>query len=543
MAYSQQEKNLLLSHFTNCDEPIFAIKNLPEVIKASLFARYSRTHKPLRRLFLDEFIKYSSQNAQDATMHGIGIADSQTRAQNFFERVFVEYGDDSVAQLGGAHVACEQVSSIAAKALEWGRLAAYLEQSTRYLKFDKKINGRYRYKIPPELKQYSGLTQEYCTQMDSIFNSYSQVLNACINYYNKTLLEDKNPTPIMASSIRAKACDIARELLPTSTTTNVGIFASGQAFEMALVRLRSHPLSEVRQYGDAILKQLQQVIPSFVKRTNLENRGALWSKYLSDVQSAMQIKSVQFSNNYIKNISTTPYRVALTDWDTNAEAKLVSAIVYPFSNLSDDKIMNMVNHMSQEEKTDIIKIYCGNRVNRRNKPGRAFERINYRFDILSDYGTFRDLQRHRIMTIEWQLLSPLNGFAPTPEIIEEVGKKEVWNTTVERSYNLWEKLHSQFGKQVAQYALLFGHNIRYSMQMNAREAMHIIELRTTEQGHDKYRKICLQMYKLIKEQAGHKAIADAIKFVNHSASSQLPRIKALQHAHKMQNSESDRLNR
>ena len=284
--YSEEEQKLLSEYFTNCDKPVFAIHNLPEVVKGALFARYSRTHKPLRRLFLDEFLNHPRKpstaevnSSQPPSLLLAGIPDqnqetsessgsAEMHAQTLYDRIFVGYGDDSIAQLGGAHIACEQVSNVVVKALEWGRLAAYLEQSTRYLRFDRKRDRRYRYVIPQEVTN-AGLKADYCSALDTMFDAYSAAYQACREHFENTFSKPaKTPVDVWSASLRSKACDVSRGMLPAAAMTNVGIFANGQALEMALVRLQSHPLEEARSYGVMMLRELRKIIPSFLKRVD-----------------------------------------------------------------------------------------------------------------------------------------------------------------------------------------------------------------------------------------------------------------------------------
>ena len=156
--FTEDEAQVLRRYFTNVDKPVFALKNLPEVVKGALFARYSRTHLSLRRLFLDEFADDVESEGQtrtdDPDITGVGLQ----HAQELYDRVFFDYGDDSVAQLGGVHLACEQSSNLLTKVLEWGRIMSYLEQSTRYIVYDQRISGRYRFFRPPEPVSYTHLT-------------------------------------------------------------------------------------------------------------------------------------------------------------------------------------------------------------------------------------------------------------------------------------------------------------------------------------------------------------------------------------------------
>ncbi len=185
--FTQSERVLLSRFFTNLDGPVFALVNLPEVVKGALFARYSRTHKSLRRLFLDEFVT-DSDTGIEAIATEISPDDpliKLKRAEDLYKRVFYEYGDDSVAQLGGVHLACEQASNLLTKVLEWGRLAAYLEQSTRYIAYDKPLGGRYRFFLPPEITE-SPLRENYLAMMNRLFDTYREMGKVMSDFFSKT---------------------------------------------------------------------------------------------------------------------------------------------------------------------------------------------------------------------------------------------------------------------------------------------------------------------------------------------------------------------
>ena len=529
--YTSDEQRVLDRYFTNCDSPVFALRNLPEIVKGALFARYSRTHTPLRRLFLDEFYKLSevgfsaiADEVAASEGHQGGESESKRRAEELYDRVLIEYGDDSVAQLGGAHLACEQVSAIAIKAIERGRLAAYLEQSTRYIRFDSKVkfpdgSQRYRYVIPPEI-QDSAIRREYVARMDSLFETYSSLVKSLRVYFEKRFPKDAETTDrAYASATRARAFDVARGLLPAATFSNVGVFATGQAYESMLIRMRSHPLSEVRWYADEILTELRKLIPGFLKRVDVPDRGGKWSQYFSDIEADMRglaPKSDLVITGTNPQFDYNAEEVRLIDWETDAEVKLATAALFASSDLSETEIRRRVDAMSDAERSRVIANYIGDRsFNRRHRPGRGFERVNYRFEILSDFGSFRDLQRHRLMTLEWQLLGPQHGYATPPEI-EEIGKTEsaMWHGAMTQMAALSETLARQHGVDVAQYSVPFAYRIRYVIQLNARQAMHMLELRTGQAGHPDYRRICLKMHELIRDKAGHKAIADAMLHID-----------------------------
>jgi thymidylate synthase ThyX len=504
--FTPEERDLLAPYFTDPDGPVFALVNLPEVTKGALFARYSRSPKSLRRLFLDEFSEHAEAGASTADV-------GTERAEKLYERVFLEYGDDSVAQLGGVHLACEQSSQILAKVLEWGRLMAYLEQSTRYVPYDDRPGGRWRYLVPPEVEE-AGLSQRFTGVMDRAFETYTGWLGPMQDFYRRLFPQDAGDSDfVYRSSIRAKACDALRGLLPAATRSNVGIYGTGQAYEQLLLRMRAHPLEEVRSYADMMLAELRKVIPAFLRRVDVEARGVAWSDYLAQTRE----ETAAVAQDLLRSADPEPRPdVALTDWDADGEVKVVAAALYSSTGLPDDRLLAEAHRMGAEERARVLKAYVGQRANRRHKPGRAFERTGYRFDVLCDYGAFRDLQRHRMLTIEWQDLTPNHGFEMPPEIAE-AGADADWSRTMSESADLWTELRDAGAGPPAQYAVAMAYRVRFVMQMNAREAMHLIELRSTPQGHPAYRRVAQEMHRAIAEQAGHRAIAQAMRFADHSS--------------------------
>jgi thymidylate synthase ThyX len=508
------ETEILRRYFTNLDGPVFALVNLPEVVKGALFARYSRSAKSLRRLFLDEFVgdlDISGDHSVDAT---VGL----TRAEQLYDRVFFEYGDDSVAQLGGVHLACEQASNLLTKVLERGRLMSYMEKSTRYVAYDSRLpNGRYRYHRAPEILD-SPLGARYVGDMDRLFDAYAALLPMMQAWFGAR--HPKAPTDsdfVWRQSVRAKAFDALRGMLPAAATSNLGIYASGQAYEALLIRMRAHPLPEARAYADLMLTELRKVIPSWVKRVDAEGRGEAHSRYLARNQRSMDdLAGILFAEEQDGGIGAAPGgdpEVTLLDWDPEAEVKVVAAMLYPFTDLPEQRIQARVAGMSDQERLAVVRAYAGDRGNRRHRPGRALERADYRFDILSDYGAFRDLQRHRLLTVEWQDLTPAHGYT-VPGAVLDAGGGEVYAGAMARSADLYHAVGELFGRPQAAYAVALAYRVRYVMQFNAREAMHLIELRTSPQGHPEYRKVCQQMHRLIQEKAGHGAIAALMTYLD-----------------------------
>ena len=516
--FTPDEADILRRYFTNLDGPVFALVNLPEVVKGALFARYSRSSKSLRRLFLDEFVgdlDISGDATIDAT---VGLR----RAEELYDRVFFEYGDDSVAQLGGVHLACEQASNLLTKVLEWGRLMAYLEQSTRYIAYDTRLGGRYRYYRDPEVLG-SELGLRYIGDMDRLFDSYAELVPVMADFYRERFPKESSDSDfVYRQAIRAKAFDAVRGVLPAASVSNVGIYGTGQGYEALLLRMRSHPLPESRAYADLMLGELRKVIPSFLKRVDLDDRGVAWSTYLASTRTAMdEIASTLFPDG--DDTAEGP-GVQLLDWDPDGEVKLVTAMLYSHTHVAESVLEQRVRSMTVDERLAVIRAYVGERANRRHKPGRALERLTYRFDILADYGAFRDLQRHRMLSIEWQQLSPRHGFT-RPEAVDLAGCAERFDEAMERSASLHDALAERFPSQAA-YAVSLAYKVRFYFHLNAREAMHLLELRTTPQGHPAYRVVGQEMHRLIAEQAGHQAVAEAMRFVDHAPEPTLERLEA-----------------
>ena len=511
-SFTPDERDLLSRFFTNVDGPVYGIINLPEVVKGALFARYSRSPLSVRRLFLDEFVSEPELGVQAiAESFGDGAsAVGLNRARGLYEKVFTQFGDDSVAQLGGAHIACEQASNVLTKVLEWGRLASYLEQSTRYIFYDRRLGDRYRYHVPGELLG-SPLEGEFRSTMDAVFDTYSALIGRAVPYYESLFpKQDSDSTFVWRSTIRAKACDDLRGMLPAATTSNVGIFGSGQAYEMLLLRMRAHPLVEIRDYADMMLTELRTMIPSFLTRVDVPDRGGAWSGYLASVAADLETKASD-----LPAASDGGNEVSLVDWDRDGETKVAAAALYAVSDLPDDQLLSYVRGLPAEERAALIRSAVGIRENRRHKPGRAMERTAYRFDVLSDYGAFRDLQRHRMLTIEWQRLSTRHGYI-TPDAIADIGATAAWDQVMERTAALADRIESVHGPVAAQYAVPFAYRIRYYLDMNAREAFHLLELRSQASGHPRYRTIAQEMHRLIRDEAGHRVIADAMRFVDHN---------------------------
>jgi dTMP kinase len=517
---------------TNHDKNIYAFKpGYNQSTVAAAMARLSRRSGDLRETILDEF------------------AGSADKDEKLLKRVISAYGDDSVQQLTGIHLVVEGASNLLTKKLERGRLASYLEQSTRYIYFDKKDRaGNYLYYTPTNLNAKTA--EIYEKTMDQMFEVYSEVVRSLTTY-----VETNSTTPegerdgAWKSACRAQACDAARGLLPVATKSTVGIYASGQALESLIIRLNSENLVESRTTATALLAEARKVIPSFLERADLPERGSATSAYLATtsaalkkladanldkhfaVQSKKQSSSSQ--NSAINSNSAAEETVGenaligqvelIEFWPKN-ELNLLPHMLYEHSDIGLTELEESLGHVSYSERVEMMKSYFGERLNRRHKPGRALEVAHYTFDIVCDYGIFRDLQRHRMVdAMEWQTLTPRLGYE-TPKLVSQAGLDDLYDTCFDLSLSLHSKLTAAGYTEEAQYATLLGHKMRWTMTYNARQAFHLHELRTTPHGHPNYRALVKLMHQ--KVAAVHPLIAEAMIFVGKDENPDLTRLAA-----------------
>jgi thymidylate synthase ThyX len=539
--FSADEEAVLRRYVTNLDQPVFALVNLPEVVKGALFARYSRSPKSLRRLFLDEFVgdlDVTGDASVDAT---VGLE----RAEKLYEKVFVEYGDDSVAQLGGVHLACEQASNVLSKVLEWGRLMAYLEQSTRYIAYNQRLeNGQYRYFRPPEILD-SPHGARFVGEMDRVFDTYGALLPQMHAWVAEHFPQQAGDSDfVYRQATRAKSLDALRGLLPAASLSNIGIYGTGQAYEQLLLRMRAHPLPEARCYADMMLTELRKVIPSFLQRVDVTERGGEWSAYLAstgrDTARVVERLWPDLAAGVVEPESplgtgTEPAEVVLLDFDPAGEEKVLVAACFAHLGCSEREAARRVARLAHDDRVALLRAYVGERRNRRHRPGRAFERTDYRFELVTDYGAFRDLQRHRMLTMEWQPLGISLGY-DLPDLVEQAGLGERYDEAIGRAEWLYRSLLTDFPDQ-APYAVALAHRVRYVMQLNAREAMHLLELRSGTQGHPAYRRAAQQMHRAIAEVAGHRALAESMCFVDHG-STDLERLESERRAERRRTEKS-----
>jgi thymidylate synthase ThyX len=513
------EQALLAPHVSNLERPVFALVDLPETVKGALFARYSRYPGTLRRLMVDEF-------AGDLPAGGGKPSrgdETETRAAQLYERIFLGYGDDSVAQLGGAHIACEWVSNILTKLLQRPRLAAYLEQSTRYIAYDAPIEAAAP--APPRYRYYSDpvLGPEYGAAMDELFDVYAAAIPVVSAWAADAFALTEGESPAAhARAIRAKALDLLRGLLPAASLSHMGIYASGQTYEQLILHLLAHPLPEARDYGTMILREVQAIMPSFVARVQRPDRGGRWISYLQARAAAGERWSRRLGLATAQDETRGGPSVRLVHVDGD-EDDLLCALLFESGTREEAEIRAAVAALDGPARAELLADLVGERTNRRHRPGRGFEALRYRFEIVADYGAFRDLQRHRMLTVQWQPLTPDLG-ADVPEQVVEAGVGDAYRHALEVSAGEYTRLRGAGHDGAAPYALCLGYRMRFVLDLNAREAMQLIELRSGREGHPSYRAVAHEMHARIAEV--HPAVAATMRHLDTDTEPRLERILA-----------------
>jgi thymidylate synthase ThyX len=471
---------------------------------AAAMARLSRRDGTLISCILDEF------------------ATTDEGADDLLDRVITSFGDDSVANLFSFYIVTESISNLATKQIEWSRIASYLEQSTRYIYYyQKQANGTYKY-YRPDLP--ADLLAIYVETMDHIFDLYAEVVDAMAEY-----IRTQNPRPSKAddpngfaawpAATKAQACDAVRTMLPAATLSTVGIHASALSIDNMVKHLWAEPLPEMNELGTQILQAAKQVAPVFLRRTDQADRGLVDVAYRRDNRARMQ-EVAGLAETPVCYVDPEEVEVRITDFWPHKEEDFLPRLMLAESSRSLTQLRadiavekaNSDEEAFAEYVATCIQAYCGDRLNRRHKPGRALEASAVEIEIVGDYGTFRDLQRHRMVSaFEWQRVSPYYGY-DVPKLVVDAGLEDKFREAFEVSERLHCRLSAAGFEEHAQYAVCMGYRMRYSFVANVRELFHLLELRTSPQGHPGYRAICNEIYKQL--QAIWPNIAAAMKFVN-----------------------------
>lgn len=513
--FSEKESAILSQFCTSLDSDVFALINLPEAVKGALFSRYSRSPKSLRRVLLEEFILNPESGFEAIVGQGASRGESQIvatkKAEDFYDRVLVGYGDDSVAELGGAHLAAENISNLVTKVMQDSRIGiSPLEKSTRYVYFDQKEDGKYRYLREERIMQ-SKFADEYIRACDLLFDTYAALIPEITKIeQEKFPREGEISERAYASTIRAKVCDILRGILPAATLTNAGFFGNGRAFEYLLVKMYASPLAESRAVAAAAHAELAKVIPSFVKRAD-DKYGKEMQGYFNANRNAIDSLASKYAQ--MKAAKHDTAETTLIEFDADAEDKIATAILFPHLHAEMGEVKSLVASMDETEKSEIIRTYMGSRQNRRQKPGRAFEASYYTFCVTGNFGMYRDLHRHRILTQERQLLTTKHGFDMPQELVDAGFDARV-KEAIAAADALFTQLEPTMPHE-AQYVVPLGCRMRWYIKMNLREIYHFSELRSMRQGHMDYRKVAQDIHQLVSKV--HPLLASGMKFVDYGS--------------------------
>lgn len=504
--FSDQERTLLGRYVTNLDGRVFALRNLPEVVRGALFSRYSRTEKSLRRVLLDEFLAAPDAGIPPAGEPGDQVVASD-RAEDFYRRILVGYGDDSVAELAGAHMAVEKVSTLAAKALEDSRIGiSPLEKSTRYVRFDRRdAGGRFLYHRGPELDH-----PVYEPAMDALFGTYSELVMPLTEAVRSRYpLEEGETERAWKSATRARALDLLRGLLPAGTLTNLGLYGNGRAFEYLLTKLSASELPECRQLATEMHGELSQVIPAFVRRALDERYGA--------PAAARLVRTRERMSQLVPPPARAPAGVGvkLIEHDLDAERKVVAAALFPYTDVSLEALSGL-----DVDPSAVLDALIGDRANRRHRVPRALEQATYLFEITANFAAYRDLQRHRMLSQERQPLGTSLGFDVPPELAE-YGFEGTMARALEAAGAAHRQQEQALGTALAQYLVPLAYRVRWYFRVSLREVFHLCELRTTPQGHPDYRHIAQEMFRRVQEV--HPRLAEYARFVDLSPGEELER--------------------
>lgn len=488
--FTEAQLKTLEKYVTNTSGHIFALRNLPEVIKGALFSRYSRSSLGLRSLLLKEFVVNNEEAAFDAIT---GLDDKNSvevqaaaikKAQNFYDRILDGYGDDSIGELGGAHLAIENVSMITAKIIEDCRIGGSpLEKSTRYIYFDQKFRGEYLFYREPVLMT-SAYRDLYISTCNMLFETYSKLIPPMTSLIEERMpREESSSKGAYAAALRSKVLDCLRGLLPAGTLTNMGIYGNGRFYEGLLHKLHCHNLAELQDAGRRISEELEKVIPSFVRRAEINHyTHRNFAQFYEAMQS--EIKAVTLQNVDFPSKSMDS-GARLLNSDPEAVIKVAAAILFAHSDKGLEDLIAHCRTLPEEEIARILDAACNVRENRRHKSPRALEHANFTFEILADFGVYRDLHRHRMLTQERQLLNCDYGFYLPPEIVG-TPYESVYVSALNEAKVAFDKIVTELPEE-AQYIVPMAYNVRWYFHVNLRSLQWLCELRSQPAGHIGYR--------------------------------------------------------
>lgn len=496
--FTDSQRNILEHYVTNTTSHVFALRNLPEVIKGALFSRYSRSSLGLRSLLLREFITNNEESAFSSIVAGAPFHNEKEtdqslaikKAQNFYDRILDGYGDDSIGELGGAHLAVENVSMIAAKLLEDSRIGgSSLEKSTRYIYFDQKVKGEYLFYREPILMT-SAYRDIYLKTCQLLFETYSRLIPPLMAKIEEGMTHDPAVSKAaFTAALRAKVLDCLRGLLPAGTLTNMGIYGNGRFFEQLVHKLHCSNLAELQEIGKRAFEELEKVIPSFIRRADISHRThQSYAEYYEAMN--MEIAMVAAQNMAFPDRSMTK-GVRLIAYDPDAIVKVTTALLFPNTDKGFDDLYRYCRELPGEDIARILEAGCSSRENRRHKSPRALEHANFTFELLTDFGIYRDLHRHRLLTQERQLLSCDYGYF-TPDEIKGMDIEGEYHSAMQKAKETYDTIATELPEE-AQYVVPMAYNVRWYFQINLRALQWLCELRSQAAGHPSYRHVAQRM--------------------------------------------------
>ena len=412
------------------------------------------------------------------------------KAQSFYDRILDGYGDDSIGELGGAHLAIENISMLAAKVIEDCRIGGSpLEKSTRYIYFDQKVDGRYQFYQEPVLltSAYRDLFLDTCNHLFDTYNKLIPPLTALIEQGFP-----KEPTISKAAytaALRAKVLDCLRGLLPASAMTNMGMYGNGRFYESLIQKLNCHNLAEMQEVGKNSYSELAKVIPSFIRRSEPSHKHyQLFSQFTETMQSDIQ-ELARHHAGAVEPMSQPGVR--LVDYDAESVFKVAGALLFNCTSGGLIELQNYCKALPDEELSRILDTACSARENRRHKSPRALEHASFTFEILADFGVYRDLHRHRMLTQERQLLTCNFGYYLPPEIVGTEMEKD-YVEAMEAAKKAYDTIAAELPEE-AQYVVPMAYNIHWYFHINLRSLQWLSELRSQAAGHTTYRLIAQEM--------------------------------------------------
>ncbi len=513
--FTEDQLKVLERYVTNTSSNLFVLRNLPEVIKGALFSRYSRSSLGLRALLLKDFILND-----ETAFAGIVGADGSSaeeqalaikRAQNFYDRILDGYGDDSIGELGGAHLAIEQISMLGAKAIEDCRIGGSpLEKSTRYIYFDQKFKGDYLFYREPVLMT-SAYRDLYLDTCNMLFDTYAKLIPPLTEEMQKrNPKEEGTSTAAYNAAVRAQVLDCLRGLLPASTLTNMGLFGNGRFFETMLHKLHCANLAELQEIGKKGYEELAKVIPSFVRRSETSHRHHdTYSEFAEKMRSDLKHVTEIHKEN-IENAGERGRIVRLVNFDPESPKAVAAALLYPDTHFSLDELQEYAKGLSEEDVGSILDAASDARENRRHKSPRALEHATFTFELVADFGAYRDLHRHRMCTQERQLLTCDYGYY-FPDELNDIDMADDYHKAMNGALEAYRLIAEELPEE-AQYIVPMAYNVRWYFHINLRGLQWLCELRSSPAGHPNYRWVAQEMARQVSEQV--PAFARFFKFVD-----------------------------